>query len=84
MLSNLALVEKSTGHYDAALRLSIDALEQQKRIGDFAGEALSLNNLGDLHLVRGDFVAAGQYLEPGLALCDRHGLVSTRAWSSPT
>jgi tetratricopeptide (TPR) repeat protein len=78
MLTNLALVEKSTGHYDEALRLSIEALEQQRRIGDLAGEALSLNNLGALHLDREEFASAGEYLKPGLALCDRHGLFSTR------
>jgi predicted ATPase/DNA-binding SARP family transcriptional activator/Tfp pilus assembly protein PilF len=80
MLSSLALVEKMSGNYDEALRLSIEALEQQRRLGDVASEALSLNNLAALLLERQEFAAAGEYLKPALALCDLHGLATTRGY----
>ena len=80
MLSSLALVEKMRGKYDAALRLSIEALEQQRRLGDVASEALSLNNLGALKIEQQEFEAAGEYLKPALALCDAHGLLTTRGY----
>lgn len=80
MLSSLALVQKMRGKYDEALRLSIEALEQQRRLGDVASEALSLNNLAALKIERQEFAAAGEYLKPALALCDLHGLVTTRVY----
>lgn len=80
MLSSLALIEKAKGNYDEALRLSIEALQQQRRLGDVGSEALSLNNLAALHIERQEFEAAGEYLKPALTLCDRHGLVVTRAY----
>ena len=80
MLSSLALVQKMRGKYDEALRLSIEALEQQRRLGDVASEALSLNNLAALKIERQEFEAAGEYLKPALALCDLHGLVTTRGY----
>ncbi|MGZ9031147.1 MAG: ATP-binding protein [Burkholderiaceae bacterium] len=80
MLSSLALVEKMRGKYDEALRLSIEALEQQRRLGDVASEALSLNNLAALKIEQQEFQAAGEYLKPALALCDLHGLVTTRGF----
>jgi predicted ATPase/DNA-binding SARP family transcriptional activator/Tfp pilus assembly protein PilF len=80
MVSSLALVEKMSGNYDEARRLSIEALEQQRRLGDVAGEALSLNNLAALLLERQEFQAAGEYLKPALVLCDLHGLATTRGF----
>ena len=78
MLDNLALVEKASGRYDEALRLSVESLVQHRRLGDVAGEALCLNNLGDLYLIRAEYAAAGVHLREALALCDRHGIASTR------
>jgi len=78
MLDNLALVEKTMGDYAEALRLSIRSLMEHRRLGDAAGEALCLNNLGALHLARHEYEPAGVHLREGLAICDRHGLVSTR------
>ncbi|MGZ9076184.1 MAG: hypothetical protein ACXW13_10465, partial [Burkholderiaceae bacterium] len=49
-----------------------------RSVGDVAGEALSLNNLGSLHLERREYESAGAYLTPALTLCDRHGLSTTR------
>ena len=78
LLDNLALVEKEMGDYDEALRLSIRSLAQHRRLRDAAGEALGLNNLGALYFDRKEFESAGAHLREGLAICDRHGLVSTR------
>ena len=58
MLDNLALVEKSMGHYDEALRMSTESLVQHRRLGDVAGEALCLNNLTTLQHDLGDFASA--------------------------
>jgi tetratricopeptide (TPR) repeat protein len=52
---------------------------EHQRLGDIAGEALCLNNLGALYLDKQEYASAGAHLREGLALCDRHGLVSTRA-----
>jgi predicted ATPase/DNA-binding SARP family transcriptional activator len=79
MLDNLALVEKYVGHYGEALRLSTQSLLEHRRLGDVAGEALCLNNLGSLELDRGKDDAARAHLHAGLALCRRYGLVSTEA-----
>jgi predicted ATPase/DNA-binding SARP family transcriptional activator/Tfp pilus assembly protein PilF len=78
MLDNLALVEKSMGRYDAALKLSLESLAQHRRLGNVSGEALCLNNLGDLYLIREQLDAARAHLREAVALCDRHGLASTR------
>ena len=80
-LYNQSLAEKSMGHYDEALRLSLQALAQQRRLGDVVGEALSLNNLGVLYFVRREYQAAGEHLRAGLAVCDEHGLSSTRMYT---
>jgi predicted ATPase len=79
MLDNLALVEKSMGHYAQALRLSHQSLLRHRALDDTAGEALCLNNLGALTLDRGEHEAAREHLREGLALCEKHGLVATRA-----
>ena len=76
-LDHLALVEKSLGNYDEALRLSLQSLVQYQQLKDSAGEALCLNNLGALHLARNESEAARVYLRQGLALCERDGIVST-------
>ena len=79
MLDNLALVETTMGHHEAAQRLSIQSLVEHRRLGDFAGEALCLNNLAVQYLDRHEYESARVHLRQGLALCERHGLVSTRA-----
>lgn len=80
LASSLALVQKQRGDYDAALALSLDALEQQRRLGDVASEALSLNNLAALKIEQQAFEAAGEYLKSALALCETHGLETTRGY----
>jgi predicted ATPase len=77
-LDNLALVEKRLGHYGEALALSTQSLLLHRRVGDGAGVALCLNNLGSLLIVMQDYEAARRHLDEGLALCDRDGLVNTR------
>jgi hypothetical protein len=67
-----------SGRYDEAMRLSIESLAQHRRLRDVAGEALCLNNLGALLLDRRELDSAGEHLRQGLAVCERHGLVSTR------
>ena len=78
MLDNQSLAEKAMGHYDEALRLSLESLAQQQRLGDVAGEALCLTNIGALELDQGKYESAGVHLKAGLAICDRHGLVRAR------
>jgi predicted ATPase/DNA-binding SARP family transcriptional activator len=76
---NLALVEKTMGNYAETLRLSHQSLVQHRLLRDAAGEALCLNNLGSHYLDIGQDESAGPHLREGLALCERHGFVSTRA-----
>ena len=78
LLDHLALVEKNAGDFDSALRQSLRALAEHRRLGSVAGEALCLNNLGALYLDREDTASAASYLREGLALCERHGLANTR------
>ena len=75
---HVGLAEKALGNYDEALRMSMQSLLSHRRIGDQAGEALCLNNLADLHLARGEPVAAGSYLREALAVADRQGLDGPR------
>jgi predicted ATPase len=79
MLGNLALVEKSMGNFPEALRLSHRSLVQHRLLNDAADEALCLNNLGDLYMTLGEHDAARTHFQESLALCERHGLVGTRA-----
>lgn len=76
-LDNLALVHKRLGHYDEALRLSLESLEQHRRIGHGAGIALCLNNLASHYLARDEPAAAQGPLREALALCERDGLGQT-------
>jgi predicted ATPase/Tfp pilus assembly protein PilF len=78
MLDNLALVEKQLGRYDESLRLSRQSLVQHRLLGDPAGEALCLNNLGTLCVDMDERALAGNYLREALAICERHGIVGTR------
>lgn len=78
-LDNLALVHKRLGHYDEALRLSLESLEQHRRTGHGAGIALCLNNLGSLYMSRDEPAAAQGALREALALCERDGLGNTFA-----
>lgn len=75
---HLALIEKALGRYDEALRLSLQSLAEHQRLGDRAGEALCLNNLGSLYLLMNENDAAGAQLHQALAICERDGLVSAR------
>lgn len=79
MLDNLALVEKACGRWEQALEMSNRALAQFRGIGDVAGEALCLNNIGALLGDHGREEAGLAHLQAGLALCRRHGLDPTRA-----
>jgi predicted ATPase/DNA-binding SARP family transcriptional activator/Tfp pilus assembly protein PilF len=78
MYANLAVIEKSSGHYDDALRLLLQSLVLHRRLGDLAGAAGTLSTLGGLYADKREYETAGVYLREGLAICDRHGLVSTR------
>jgi tetratricopeptide (TPR) repeat protein len=79
MLDNEALVEKALGHYDDALRLSLESLSRHRRLGDAAGVALCLNNVGTLYMAAGQFESARVNLREALEVCDRQGIVGTRA-----
>lgn len=78
LLDNLALVEKAVGRFDESLKMSMQSLVQHRQLGDVAGEALCLNNLGALQVDLGDYAAGVVNLKVALALCERHGLVATK------
>jgi tetratricopeptide (TPR) repeat protein len=56
----------------------MQSLQQYRRLGHVAGEALCLNNIGAMQMDRGEYEAAGSHLRAGLALSELHDLVSTR------
>jgi predicted ATPase/Tfp pilus assembly protein PilF len=78
LLDNMALVEKAAGRYEEALRLSNASLLEYRRMGHAAGEALCLNNLGTQLVDQGDYVQGEARLREALALCERHGIATTR------
>src|SRR4030095_5645223 len=57
----------------------LDSLACARTEGDVAGEALILANIGLLYAEKGDLASAVPQLKAGLAICERHGIVNTRA-----
>jgi tetratricopeptide (TPR) repeat protein len=78
VLGNLASVDKALGDYDRCLLRSLEVLEQQRRLGEWVGVAIRLNNLADLHQARGEWTEARACLDEGLDLCRRHGIAFVR------
>lgn len=76
-LDHLSLVEKYLGHFDDAQGFALDALARYRRLGDPAGLALCLNNLGALYMAREDYRTGLPHLHEALALCEREGLPGT-------
>ena len=79
MLHNGALVEKLLGNRDEALRLFFETLGRAQGLGDVAGEALILANIGLLYAENGELASAIAQLKAGLVICERHGIVGTRS-----
>ena len=79
MMHNLAVVAKLAGNRDEALSLFLESLAHARKIGDVGGEALILANIGVLYGERGDNASAMAQLRAGLAICEAHGIVSSRA-----
>jgi tetratricopeptide (TPR) repeat protein len=78
MLDNLALIEHALGNDNEALELSRRSLAIHRQLGDAAGVALCLNNLGTMHMDLQDFAQADVCLREGLAIAERQGLTATR------
>lgn len=76
-LDHLSLAEKYLGHFDEALGYSNQALAIYRRLGDPAGLALCLNNLGALYMAREDYRTGLPHLREAMALCEREGLHGT-------
>jgi predicted ATPase/DNA-binding SARP family transcriptional activator len=76
-LDNLALVDKRQGRYADALRRSLEALQEHRRLRSVADEARCLNNLADLQMMTDDYAAAELQLRAAQALCERHGMPGT-------
>ena len=54
-MGNLGLIAKMTGDLDEAERLYRECLSIMREIGNRQGEAISLSNLGQISMERGDF-----------------------------
>lgn len=80
-LENLALVEKRAGHYARSLELSHEALAAYRRDGNSAALAMGLTNLGSICMFMDDTVQAAVHLREALAISEREGLTSTRAFA---
>jgi tetratricopeptide (TPR) repeat protein/transcriptional regulator with XRE-family HTH domain len=59
---------RTYGHWDQALALYRTALATARRIGDRIGEALALNDLGDIQHLTGDYPAAEVSLSQALKI----------------
>jgi predicted ATPase len=74
---NLALVAKRRGRYEESVQLSLAALQDFRRLGNVAGEALELLNLGSMQLDRGLLAESLPHLREALTLAGRHGMRAT-------
>ncbi len=68
MLNNQAILNRRLGEYDRALELYRDSLEISEALGNQAGTAAPLNNMGVLLYNRGDFRGALEHYARALAL----------------
>lgn len=79
-LDNLGLVAQTArGDLDDALRRYREALLKHREAGDASGEAACLNNIGTAYIHQLKHAAGREALLEARALCERHGLFSTRA-----
>jgi tetratricopeptide (TPR) repeat protein len=76
-LDHLSLTERRLGSFDEALRLALEAIVLQRRIGEPAILAMGLNNLASLYMARSELEAAEPVLIEARALCERGGLSAT-------
>ncbi len=75
-LTQLGAAEVAVGAYDAADETLGEALERWREVGDDAGGADVLRELGVAQLFRGDLVQAERYVSEALAVVP---VVGTRA-----
>lgn len=68
--NNLAYVEIQLGHLDKAEELLNESLELRRRANDIAGESVTLELMGILHLKRGRLDEARRVLQSAIELAD--------------
>ncbi len=72
-LSNISLVYKTWGQYDAALHILEAVLTSVRDLRDRSAEAIALNNISQIYDAQGNFDGALAALEQGLAISREMG-----------
>ncbi|MGW1540130.1 tetratricopeptide repeat protein [Streptomyces sp. NPDC002309] len=79
-LRDLAVLRRLQGRLPEAEQHGLDALAIFEGIGELAGTADCLSNLGWLYRVRGEHDQARVYLARALTVAEEHGIQRTRGW----
>jgi tetratricopeptide (TPR) repeat protein len=69
----LARAAADEGDYDSAVRMHQDTVESYRRLNYTAGTARALTNLGNTHILRGDYAAAKPLFEQAYAIAQENG-----------
>lgn len=69
--NNLGLIAQETGKYDDAIRFYERSVEMDHALGDEIGVALTLGNISDIHIYRGEFKKALVLTNQSLAIFTR-------------
>jgi len=69
--NNLGLIEQETGKYDEAIGFYQRSVEMDHALGDEIGVALTLANISDIHIYRGEFIMALALINQNIAICTK-------------
>jgi predicted ATPase/class 3 adenylate cyclase len=78
-LYGAALMTWAQGDHEAAARYCDESIALSRELGDFEGEARSLQQAGQIAIHREDYPAAQKYLNDALRIATRHGLPAVRS-----
>jgi len=81
-LGNVGLTLHSLGRYAEALDAQQRALKIMQEIGDRAGIARNLGNIGNIHLALRQLDAGRKHYEPALALARELGVSEVQRWAT--
>lgn len=79
-LNGIAMCEKTSGNYERALPLYERALALYRRAGGAQGQAITLNNLGNVLRMQRDWEGARRHVMEAFDLCEQNGLATVRIY----
>ena len=69
LLNELAITYKNLGRYEDALASHARSLEWKRKTGDKHGEPMSLNNIGNVYVLLGQYERAIEHYQEALDIC---------------